>query len=55
MTKTDVETLKTKCFLSDYPRNVTKKHDESVWFDYLLYIYIYISCECDSNSATAIT
>ena len=33
MTKTNVETLKTKCFLSDYPRK---------WNDYLIYRYIYI-------------
>ena len=42
MTKTNVKTLKTKCFLLITRENVTKKHDESLSFDYPIYINIYI-------------
>ena len=36
--------LKIKCFLPDYQKDVTKKHDESLSFDYPIYnIYIYIT------------
>ena len=43
----NVETLKTKCCLPDFPKNVTKKQCESLSFDYIyihtyIYIYIYI-------------
>ena len=41
----NVETLKTKCCLPDFPKNVTKKQGESLSFDYIyihIYIYIYI-------------
>ena len=45
MIKTNVETLKIKCFLPDYHRitrrNVTKKHDESLSFVYIYTDYIY--------------
>ena len=39
MTKTNVETLKTKHFYLSTRKNVTKKHDESLSFDYVIYIY----------------
>ena len=36
--KTNVETLKTKCFSLDYPKKGNiKKHDESLSFDYPIY------------------
>ena len=42
MTKANAETLKTKCFLPDCPKNVTKDHDESLSFDYPIYLIKHI-------------
>ena len=39
MIKTNIETLEMKCFLPDYPKKCTKKHDESLSFDYRMYIH----------------
>ena len=37
MIKKNVEALEMRCFLPDYQKNWTKKHDESLLFDYPIY------------------